>query len=421
MGPPGKAASEEVSGMGKRRIEITGEGSIVEVERGRVYRIRHRIPPTEPGGKRRWSPSRTVRGTKGQARIALEEYRRELEEELNNENPGLTVGEYAREFQERRRESGTLSPLTVRRDEIETERIERLFGSLPIADLTTADINKAYAKLRKKKASPSSLHKLHAKLRQVLKQAVKEDIILQNPCDKIDDVRRPAAKERRSLSAEQAISLAIHLKGSVRNGKIVAVWLALATGMRRGEALGLDWSRVGLKKACIRIDRQLDSQGEIRPPKSKKSVRTVSIDEGTVSFLREWRSMQSKEFFEGGEVPDDCPVCTSEHGDYLEPNTFNRWRRAFFVEAGLGRSEHQETYVDKKGVKRYRNSGYVGFNFHELRHTQATLLIGSGADVKTVQHRLGHSTASLTMDIYAHALEKNDRDAADAVGNMLGL
>ena len=175
--------------MGKRRIEITGEGSIVEVERGRVYRIRHRIPPTEPGGKRRWSPSRTVRGTKGQARIALEEYRRELEEELNNENPGLTVGEYAREFQERRRESGTLSPLTVRRDEIETERIERLFGSLPIADLTTADINKAYAKLRKKKASPSSLHKLHAKLRQVLKQAVKEDIILQNPCDKIDSFR----------------------------------------------------------------------------------------------------------------------------------------------------------------------------------------------------------------------------------------
>ena len=63
------------------------------------------------------------------------------------------------------REAGTLSPLTVRRNEIEIERIERLFGSAPIVDLTTTDINKVYAVLRRKKTSPSSLHKLHAKLK----------------------------------------------------------------------------------------------------------------------------------------------------------------------------------------------------------------------------------------------------------------
>ena len=63
--------------------------------------------------------------------------------------------------------------------------------------------------------------------------------------------------------------------------------------------------------------------------------------------------------------------------------------------------------------------GYEGFNFHELRHTQATLLIGQGADIKTVQNRLGHSSASLTMDIYAHAIEQNDREAADAIGDLL--
>ena len=64
-------------------------------------------------------------------------------------------------------------------------------------------------------------------------------------------------------------------------------------------------------------------------------------------------------------------------------------------------------------------SGYEGFNLHELRHTQATLLIGSGADIKTVQNRLGHSSASLTMDIYAHAIEQNDRDAAEKIGSLL--
>lgn len=405
--------------MGKRRIEITGEGSIVEVERGRVYRIRHRIPPSEPGGKRKWSPSRTVRGTKGQARIALEKYRRELEEELNNEFFELTVGQYARDFQERRKAMGTLSPLTIRRDEIETERIERLFGSTPIAELSTAQINKVYATLRRKEMTPSSLHKLHAKLRQVMNQAVKEEIIEKNPCERVDDVRRPPAKERRSLSVEQAVKLASDLKAEPRNGKVVAVWLALATGMRRGEALGLDWAHVDLELGKIRIDRQLDSQGNIRSPKSKNSNRSISIDAGTVLFLSEWRAMQSKEFFGGLSVPEDFPVCSSEHGGYLEPNYFNRWRRAFFVEHGLGRFEKQEAFVDKKGVKRYRCSGYVGFNFHELRHTQATLLIGSGADVKTVQNRLGHSSASLTMNIYAHAIEQNDRDAAERMGAIL--
>ena len=62
--------------------------------------------------------------------------------------------------------------------------------------------------------------------------------------------------------------------------------------------------------------------------------------------------------------------------------------------------------------KRLHGLPYVGFNFHELRHTQATLLIGQGTDIKTVQHRLGHSSASLTMDVYAHAMPANDEAAA---------
>ena len=85
----------------------------------------------------------------------------------------------------------------------------------------------------------------------------------------------------------------------------------------------------------------------------------------------------------------------------------------------MGYFEHEETYTDPKGVKHVKRRGYRGYNFHELRHTQATLLIGSGADINTVQHRLGHSTASLTMDIYAHAIAQNDRDAADTIGDTI--
>ena len=91
------------------------------------------------------------------------------------------------------------------------------------------------------------------------------------------------------------------------------------------------------------------------------------------------------------------------------------------MDHGLGTFEKVEVWHDRNGIKRYRRSGYKGYNLHELRHTQATVLIGSGADIKTVQNRLGHSSASLTMNISAHAFEKNDRESADTIGRVLGL
>lgn len=399
---------------------MDGEGSIIEVERGHLYRIRHRLPPNEPGGARRWSPQRTVHGNKAQARKELEAYRIELEEELNNRHKSLMVGEYAREFHQRRVDMGTLSPLTLDRDDVEIRRIEEAFDDVTVQELDVATINKAYAKLRRDGLSADAVHKVHMKLSQVLKQAVKEGIIPRNPCDLIDDVKRPAPKERRSLSAEQAIQLAADLKASERNGRIVAVWLALATGVRRGEALGLVWGDVDLADRRIRVGKQFDSKGTRRDPK-QNSKRSLSIDEGTVRFLEEWRAMQSELFYGGGAVPDKCPVCTNEAGGFIAPAAFDRWRRRFFVDHGLGTFNKVETYHDRSGNKRYRYSGYEGYNLHELRHTQATLLIGNGADIKTVQTRLGHSSASLTMNIYAHAIEENDRAAADAIGDLFRL
>lgn len=405
----------------KNKIEIKGAGEIQEKVRGRVYTIRLRIPPLTPGGKRRWSPMRTVHGNKDAARREMEKYRKELEAKLNNEISGDLVSDYAREFHERRKAMGTLSPLTYDRDELEIERIEEIFNDVTLDGLDVRRINREYAKLRRGGMSPSELHKLHQKLSQVMKEAVLEGAIPRNPCDSIRDVKRPAPKERRSLSREQAMQLAHDLKESERTGRIVAVWLALATGLRRGEALGLTWNDVNLGTGRIYISKQLDKTGALRDPKSAKSKRNLAIDDGTVIFLKEWKKLQSQEFFGSADVPGTTPVCTNETGGFISPAAFDKWRRVFFVEHGLGTFDKEEIWYDKKGVKRYRRTGYHGFNLHELRHTQATLLIGSGADIKTVQNRLGHSSASLTMNIYAHAIEQNDRDAADSIGGMLGL
>ena len=177
----------------------------------------------------------------------------------------------------------------------------------------------------------------------------------------------------------------------------VAVWLALATGIRRGEALGLMWGKVDLEHRRIHIVQQYANDKRLRAPKSENSMRWIGIDEGTVAFLTEWKAQQAREMeVQGLEQTDETPVCSSETYTLLDPNNFSRWRRQFFVDHGLGHYERVKQFMPNVG-REIEKDVYVGFNFHELRHTQATLLIGQGADIKTVQHRLGHSSASLTI------------------------
>ena len=232
--------------MSGKRIRIRGEGSITTVERGHKYRIRLRIPPKLNGGKPKWSKQRTVIGNIADARAEIERYHAELEEELNNERCGLTVGEYAREFQQRRFEMGTLSPDTLARDELETRRIERLFGDVAIEDVDARTISAGYARLRREGVSANAVFKVHAKLSQILKRAVREDIIPSNPCDRIEDVKRPEARERRSLSAEQALQLARDLKEPPRSPQGTGASLRCGSRSRRGAGAARYWGSRGL-------------------------------------------------------------------------------------------------------------------------------------------------------------------------------
>lgn len=398
-----------------------GEGEIICIKKGQVYRIRPpRMGKDPKTGKYIKPPMKTVNGTIADARHAMAKYIQELKDGYDFKGGRLTVGMYARQFQQQRRALGNLSPLTIERDEIETDRIEEHFGTVTLKGMSVGLINTTYAKLRSdSQYSQSQLHKLHAKLSQILKQAVREEIIDKNPCDLVS-IKRPKARERRSLSVEQAIQLAEDLRAEDQRGYIVAIWLALATGIRRGEALGLTWRYVDFERKQIYIAQQLANDKKLREPKSEKSNRWVGIDDETVEYLQSWKTKQAAELEAVGmKQGADTPVVTNELGVFADPNNFSRWRRDYFVTHELGNYTKTSTYTDAQGHKHTRSTAYDGFNFHELRHTQATLLIGSGADIKTVQHRLGHSSASLTMNIYAHAIAANDRTAADTIGDTI--
>ncbi|GHT80328.1 site-specific integrase [Actinomycetota bacterium] len=324
-----------------------------------------------------------------------------------------TIAEYTSKFSKQRIAMGQLSPLTIRRDRYEFIRIEHYFGKIALSKLNAQTINTVYAQIRiNQELSVDAVYKLHKKLKQVMQQAVREQLITHNPCIPIKLLPQKQ-NIRNGFSQKEALRLAVILRGCKQSSHVVAVWLALVTGMRRGEILGLTWRYVDLDGKRIFIARQYAQDLTLRQPKSSKANRWISIDDSTVAYLASWQKRQNTRLNDLQLVQKaDTPVISSKCGSFIDPSVFSRWRRGFFAANGFGSFTDKTASVLK---------GYQGLNLHDLRHTQATLLIGIGTDIKTVQHRLGHSNISTTVDIYAHALVNNDIKAASQIGELFNL
>ena len=153
-------------------MKIIGSGEIEEVVKGKVYRIRHHLGRDPKTGRYIRSPKKTVYGTKAEARRALEEYRIELECGVKNPEE-LTVGRYARAWYQKRVNTGRYSPLTLKDDELQVRKIEELWGTTLLENLTLKMISDEYDKLlSSKKATKSTLHKLNAALSLIMDEAV---------------------------------------------------------------------------------------------------------------------------------------------------------------------------------------------------------------------------------------------------------
>jgi len=402
------------------RYKVGDGGSIIEVKRGEKYRIRFKYQDTHTG-EWQYAPQRTVKGNKERAREELAFYKHNYIAEKNDLITDKTVGGYAREWHEYRVDMELAQPLTLDRENISIKRIEELFSGTLLVELTPKDIEKALRTLKDRGLSDCEIRRFFDKLNQIMKEALQRGDIKVSPCSQMKPPKKPKDRKRGSLTEDQVVQLATSLQTAPRNGKIVAVWLVLALGLRRGEALGLRWMDIDLEKSIVHIVNQYDKDHRLREPKCS-SKRDLSIADGvTIDFLKEWKRMQSIEFFDCGEVPDDLPVCTNEIGDFLDTAAFDKWRRRFFVELGLATYGEVTVSYDSKGNKRYRRKGYSGPCLHALRHTQATLLIAKGMDIKTVQHRLGHSSASMTIDTYAHAVPGKEQEVASTFGRILNL
>jgi len=286
-----------------------------------------------------------------------------------------------------------------------SERYEQLvrlhvtpvLGRVQLANLTPLHLQRLYSNKIEEGLSSTTVHHLHAMLHRALKQAVRWNLAQRNVAD-FADPPRVQHHEITTLSAKQASDLLAAAHGDRLEALYV---MAVTTGMRQGELLGLRWRDVDLDRSSVQIRSTMQAaKGGLKfaETKTRGSRRHVLLPARTVEALRRHRAVQAQERLRTGAAWEDNDlVFANEVGRPIAAG--NLLKRSF------------EPLLRRAGLPRMR--------FHDLRHSAATLLLEQGIHAKIVQEMLGHTRISTTLDLYSHVTPTMQRQAADAFDVIL--
>ena len=241
---------------------------------------------------------------------------------------------------------------------------------------------------------------------QVFDYAIKMDIIQDNPMKKVKlPKRKGVINETNKYYTTEELKHFFECLKDYDNLKFSAFFRMLAfTGMRKGEALALEWCDIDFEKKLVHIKKGVSLDENDKPlistPKTKKSVRTVSIDNETVSVLKRWKLEQAKILMKKGinSLNKHQLLFTYEDNKLYRPSYVNDWLATII-----------KTYNLKK------------ITIHGFRHSHCSLLFEMGTPIQVVQERLGHSNIKTTMDIYTHVTEKQRDKLADEFAKHVGF
>jgi integrase len=270
-------------------------------------------------------------------------------------------------------------------------------GHMQLGRLTGQHLARLYADLADKH-SGASVRYVHAVLHRALDQAVRWRLIQTNPADAAD---RPRLRtpEMRPLGPDEARRFLEAVQGDELEALYV---LALATGMRQGELLGLRWQDVDLSGRQLQVRHTLSRmQGEwwLGPPKSERGVRSIALTGPTVELLRAHRLREAERLLlRKVRLWDESFVFSDEVGNPL-----------------FGRHVTQRYFY---GL--LREAGLRQIRFHDLRHSAATLLLASGVMPRVVSEMLGHADVAFTLGRYGHVLPTMQADAVRKLDILLG-
>ena len=226
----------------------------------------------------------------------------------------------------------------------------------------------------------------HATCRSALVKATKDGLIRTNPAI---GCKLPP-KKAREMQVLDRDELQRFLIQAQAEGYYELFLLDLATGLRRGELMALQWDDLDFQTGVLNVNKQVykvNGQMLFSTPKTKNSIRKIVLPPSVVEVLREYKETVVSRWMFPSPVKDDMP---------LSPD------RVYSKLSGI---------LERAGCKRVR--------FHDLRHTFATMAISSGVDVKTLSSMLGHFSAGFTLDTYTHITNDMQRGAAEKIGGFM--
>ena len=274
-----------------------------------------------------------------------------------------------------------------------------LFGGFKLDKLTTPLIQSTMNKLANSTNTGevgAYLHygKIHTLNKRILQYGVILQVIPTNPASNVV-LPRNTQKDKKAkvkhFNNDELKQFLTYLD-SLDNSKyknyydITLYKFLLATGCRVNEALALSWSDIDLDNSVVHITKTLNYKQEVNSPKSKASYRDIDIDQQTATMLKKYQRKQTQEAWKLGRT--ETVVFSDFVHEYPNNRTLQTRLRTHFKRAGVN-----------------------NIGFHGFRHTHASLLLNSGIPYKELQHRLGHSTLSMTMDTYSHLSKENAKKA----------
>lgn len=378
--------------MSKR---ANGEGSVRQRPNGRWEgRLSYLDPVTEE------RKSVSVYGsTDAECRKKLREVSKRVERGQPAKDSTMPVGLWVKEWRESSLLASNRRPTTkalyagLARKHLENGAISRH----PLDKLKPSHVERLIVELRGKGLSESTVRQVYTVLRAALDIAQRDHGLADNPAAK---VARPKVEknEARFLEAADVRSLLEHSRGS---RYYAAVLLMATTGMRRGEVVGLSWQDVKLDKAKAKVRHtvtRVDGSLTLSEPKTNRSRRELDLAPVMVAELKALRTRQKVERLKAGDQWSDTGmVFTTEFGTMVDPRNLLRVVQVAAKAAGL-----------------------EGVRAHTLRHSAAMQMLEAGTHIKAVSDILGHSSISVTGDIYGHTSDDTAKAAISGLGEAFG-
>ncbi len=404
--------------------------------------------------KKQIKKARTVKVTgrtdaekRKEAERALAEFTVEIERGLVIDGKKITFKDFVERWLKDYAETNLAPKTLFRYKEILDSRIIPSLGHIKIDQLRPTHIIEFENMLREDGIrkdgrvgglSEKTILQHHRIISSILNDAVQWQAIFSNPAAR---VKPPKVKKNQAKCFDEDQMLILldaldQLPLDFLKYRVI-VDLALGTGLRRGEIMGLEWKDINLDLCTLEVrqaSQYLPGQGcFIKDPKNETSKRLISVPAATIALLKKWKAQQAAQRLKVGDLwhdknekgEEECWVFITWDGHRMHPDTISKWfpefvRKIMIHKAcnGFMQKEDYCHHCDKK-VTQKDIIRLPKLSFHSLRHTSATLLIAEGTDIREVSGRLGHSNTSTTGDIYAHFLKKADQAAAEKLDNLM--